>query len=193
MKEMPCVSSQVAEIRTRYLGRRRIDMPQPSHGGHLMQDQQTPTTATQSGLAADLTAALVLYGQKSYAALPKVAGVSDLRLRICHSKGGYQEYLVSSPGLAQMRSESNHRALEAKAFERLRCDDMGKMIDLFHQVAPEICTEDAVIALDLYSPSAAGLPRFRLEVDGHEIPTKPGAARSLVKKLIEAGRAQTSS
>jgi hypothetical protein len=146
--------------------------------------------------AAALTDALLRYGQDCYAVLTTAYIQNDLVMRIFYAKGGYREFLVYSPGLYRIRSESNHRALEANAFEEQRCEDVARIIKLCREIAPERCTESATFALDLHAPSPAGLPRFKIEIAGREIASKPCSAHALVKKLLaepDARRGHTTS
>lgn len=124
--------------------------------------------------------ALVAYGEACYAFLPPARTHNGLVFRVHHSLIGYSRFLVSSWPLAQVRAESNHRAMEAAAFEAARLKDMEHIISLARQLRPDLFSKDFSFALDLHGTRPEGKPRFQIEIDGHPVRERIAAAKKII-------------
>lgn len=131
----------------------------------------------------ELEAALNDFGQACYAFLPAPRHQNDLVMRIHYALTGFSKHLVNSPLLFKVASESNHRAMEAQAFENARCADMDRIVGLIEKLRPDISSRKTKYALDLHGRRPEAKPRFVVEIDGEPLREKLGSARTIVALL----------
>tara|TARA_R100000687_G_scaffold21299_1_gene17754 strand:+ start:786 stop:1259 length:474 start_codon:yes stop_codon:yes gene_type:complete len=145
--------------------------------------QTSHTNAALRSLMKELEAALNDFGQACYAFLPAPRHQNDLVMRIHYSLTGFSKHLVNSPLLFEVASQSNHRAMEAQAFENARCEDMDRIVDLIQKLRPDLSSRETKYALDLHGRRPEAKPRFVLEIDGEPLREKLASAKTIVAFL----------
>lgn len=141
------------------------------------------TDAALRPLMKELETALNDFGQACYTFLPAPRRRNDFVMRIHYSLTGYSKHLVNAPLLFDVASQSNHRAMEAQAFENARCEDMDRIVDLIQKLRPGLFSHETKYALDLHGRRPEAKPRFVLEIDRKPLREKLGTARTIVALL----------